>query len=445
MEEALNEKMQAIEESYYQKGEKLIIDNSAKLDDFIEKFNALTHEFSVIKSKIDNEVSDKIEEGKSVIENIFDKAANNLNENYKNMEQESIERLNSYKKELVKIQDNMKQVDDRFTSRFLEHANQLDKRIESIDGEIRNFEKASNMFNRVDKLKESLEDNIKVLKDDIQTIKEERSEILKIEKKMLSIESIVATTHDKYRMIIDEKKKIESIELILEELRQISQNVDEKIDNIKMGKVMVENIDNKLDNINTKIKNLEEYYNNVIKKEDEVSKSVNLIDKLDRTSDNLNLKINNLEKQIEDLDFKKSTFEKSFKNFEKDANLITKSEKQVQDVIVKFKQMDSLIEDLEVRTDVINKHREWLVKAETQMVNLSSDTDKKIKLLQSLVTSGTEKTVKGKISNDQTKKDTVLKLKKQGWTLDEIAKTLNLSIGEVEFILDLEHSKMHKK
>ena len=48
------------------------------------------------------------------------------------------------------------------------------------------------------------------------------------------------------------------------------------------------------------------------------------------------------------------------------------------------------------------------------------------------------------MEDDNTKKETVLKLKKQGWTIDEISKTLNLSVGEVEFILDLEHSKTKK-
>ena len=107
--------------------------------------------------------------------------------------------------------------------------------------------------------------------------------------------------------------------------------------------------------------------------------------------------------------------------------------------------MDSLIEDLEVRTDVINKHREWLVKAETQIENLNHDTDKKIKLLESLLSEPADnKIVKDKMKDDHSKKDTVLKLKKQGWTIDEISKTLNLSMGEVEFILDLEHNKVLK-
>jgi len=72
------------------------------------------------------------------------------------------------------------------------------------------------------------------------------------------------------------------------------------------------------------------------------------------------------------------TYEKELlRILKKEANLITKSEQKVAEVIDKFKQMDSLIEDLELRTNVINKYREWLVKAETQICQ--SETRTRIK------------------------------------------------------------------
>ncbi len=104
--------------------------------------------------------------------------------------------------------------------------------------------------------------------------------------------------------------------------------------------------------------------------------------------------------------------------------------------------MDGLVEDIEQRTDSINKIREWLVKAETQIVNLNNETDKRIKLLESLFDRSPEsKVVKNSLKDDTSKKDAVMKLKNHGWTIDDIAKNLNLSIGEVEFILDLEYHR----
>ncbi|HOV15311.1 MAG TPA: hypothetical protein PK771_13580, partial [Spirochaetota bacterium] len=52
------------------------------------------------------------------------------------------------------------------------------------------------------------------------------------------------------------------------------------------------------------------------------------------------------------------------------------------------------------------------------------------------------KVVREKMKDEGSKKDVVIQLKNQGWAIDEIAKTLNLSVGEVEFILDLEFHKV---
>jgi uncharacterized phage infection (PIP) family protein YhgE len=346
---------------------------------------------------------------------------------------------------MAKIQLNMKQIDDRFTAKFLDHANNLDKKIITIEEEVKKFEKNTKLFERVDELKDKLTGDIKLIKEEITNVKIERNEILKIEKKMVNIENIISASNDKYKTIMDEKKNIENISSILTELKQISENVDEKVNNIKSGKVLIENVENKIDTVNEKITRLEKYYDEISSKEGQMKYSIDLIENVRKESGDLDAKFNEMHKGLNDLEFKRATYEKSFKNFEKEANLITKSEQKVSEVIDKFKQMDSLIEDLELRTNVINKYREWLVKAETQIVNLNQDTDKKIKMLESLLAESSETVVgKNKNHDDSSKKDTVLKLKKQGWTIDEISKSLNLSMGEVEFILDLEQSKKRK-
>jgi len=231
----------------------------------------------------------------------------------------------------------------------------------------------------------------------------------------------------------------------LAELKQVSESVEEKIESVKNAKAMITNVENQIETLNKKFGELGNYFNVIREKEEEVKSSLTEVGKLKDESTNLNTKIESLNKKFDDLDFKKSTFEKSLKNFEKDAGIIAKSESKISDVMDKFSQMNSLIEDLEIRTDSINKIREWLVKAETQIENMHGESDKRIKLLESLISkTGDSGIIKEKMKNDNSKKEVVLQLQSQGWTIDDIAKTLNLSVGEVEFILDLELSRKRK-
>jgi len=435
-----------IEKYYRENAEKLVADNANKLSEFVNNFKIMKNDLDNLKTKIDQEVALKIDDGKKAINDVYNDGTIKLKEHFNLIEREAVDKINQYRKEMVNIQQNMKQIDDRFSARFLEHANGLDKKIEKIDEEIKRFEKATKLYDRADLLKDKLNNDLKTIKEDIINIKKDRNEILKVEKKMMNIESVAASSLEKYRLILDEKKRIENVENVLGELEQISDSVNQKIDNIKNAKLMITNVEEKIENVNKKFFKLDKNMEELKQKDTILNKSIKSIDNIKDVTDDLNKKFDNLLKQYSDLEFKRNTYEKSFKNFEKDANLITKSEKKVAEVIDKFKQMDSLVEDLEARIDVINKYREWLVKAETQIVNLNHDTDKKIKLLQSLLSNSSKSTiVQDKMNNDDSKREVILKLKKQGWTIDEIAKSLDLSIGEVEFILDLEHSKVRKR
>jgi prefoldin subunit 5 len=208
---------------------------------------------------------------------------------------------------------------------------------------------------------------------------------------------------------------------------------------------VVANLENKIENVNEKFKLLNDYINEVGDKEISIKKSLDAFESIKGRSDELNMKFDMMNKKFDDLDFKKTTFEKSLKNFEKESALIGKSEAKVMEVFEKFSQMNSLIEDLEIRTEAINKIREWLVRAESQIEKMNNESEKKIKLLESLINkTGDSPLIKERTKDDASRKNLVLQLQSQGWTVDDIAKTLNLSVGEVEFILDLEVSKRKK-
>ena len=81
-------------------------------------------------------------------------------------------------------------------------------------------------------------------------------------------------------------------------------------------------------------------------------------------------------------------------------------------------------------------------KTETQIETMNGETDKRIRLLETLISKTSDSPlITDKLKNDSSKKELVLQLQSQGWTIDDIAKTLGLSLGEVDFILDLELSK----
>ncbi|HNZ26229.1 MAG TPA: hypothetical protein PLG34_08385 [Spirochaetota bacterium] len=447
------EKISQIEKEYFTKTEQLIDGNNNHLSEFVVKFNDLSDKLQEMKLKIDIEVGKKIDDGKiklldeykifqAELDDMMNKEIENTKEKYKKTEDELNIKLLNYKKDVTLLQNNIKQIDDKFTGKFLEHSSFLDKKINNINENIKNFEKSTGLFDRAYAMKDKLSIEIDAIKDEIKNIKQDREKILEVEKKLMNIDDIAKSSIEKSALIISEKKKIDTIAEVLNALKELSDSAFTKIDDIKNAKVLLSNIDQKIEETSQKYNSLEEYIGSIIEKETEMrALSDNIVNLNDKFVD-YNQKVESINKKIEDLEFKRVTYEKSFKTFEKDASLITKSEAKVAEVIDKFNQMDSLIEDLEMRTEYVNKIREWLVKAETNIENMNNETDKKIKLLESLMSKSAESPLLKEIMKDDfEKKEIVLQLQSQGWTIDDIAKNLELSVGEVELILDLEYPR----
>nr|HPO48990.1 hypothetical protein [Spirochaetota bacterium] len=431
-----------IEKNYLTRAEEMLSKNAEKLNGFVGKFEELNITATALKESIEGDVSEKVKTCKDEIKIILENEIETARNTFKVTRDDFERKTDEFKKETLRISQNIKTIDDKFTARFLEHSNILDKKILNLEETVKNVEKQASIFDKANSLKDKLNSDIKTLKDEIANIKASREEIIEVERKMVDIKNIFAKTEEKSTLIIADRKKIDNISSVVSELKQVTANVEEKIENVKSAKVMLTNIEDKIELVNKKFADLGEYLNLLGGKENEVRQSLEYAESLKGKTEDLNQKFDVLNKKFDDLDFKKSTFEKSLKNFEKDASVITKSEAKIGDVMDKFNQMDSLIDDLEERTESINRIREWLVRAETQIENMNYETDKRIRLLESLISkTGESPIITERMKSETSKKETVLLLQSQGWTIDDIAKTLGLSLGEVDFILDMELSK----
>jgi DNA-binding NarL/FixJ family response regulator len=83
--------------------------------------------------------------------------------------------------------------------------------------------------------------------------------------------------------------------------------------------------------------------------------------------------------------------------------------------------------------------REWLARTETRLEELDKDIQDRVKLLGAIL-----KDEDGKSPASQEKgappigtRDNVIKLTRQGWKVNEIARTLKISKSEVELIQEI--------
>jgi len=118
-------------------------------------------------------------------------------------------------------------------------------------------------------------------------------------------------------------------------------------------------------------------------------------------------------------------------------NCFLKAE-QVSFALEKISSFDEYLAQIEKRFADLHISREWLTRAEIKFKEINKDVMFHLNLLKSLMKKKPKKrSVLSKRAPNQMERDSVLLLKKNNWTIEEICNGLNMTRGEVELLLEL--------
>ena len=99
---------------------------------------------------------------------------------------------------------------------------------------------------------------------------------------------------------------------------------------------------------------------------------------------------------------------------------------------------------MEKRIAEMNVARESLARLATELQNLDKDAQDQLNLTRTLLNREEGKNqgrAAGKAADDGAPpprdRENIIRLKRQGWSIDEIARSMKISKGEVELILEL--------
>jgi predicted RNase H-like nuclease (RuvC/YqgF family) len=109
------------------------------------------------------------------------------------------------------------------------------------------------------------------------------------------------------------------------------------------------------------------------------------------------------------------------------------------EAVDKVSTLDESIAHLEKRIADMNVAREWLARTETELKALDKDARECLKLAKSLFDreSGKTQSPSSKGAPTPQVRDNIMRLKNKGWTVEQIANALKMSIGEVELTIEI--------
>ncbi|UER67678.1 hypothetical protein LKV13_02595 [Borrelia sp. BU AG58] len=186
----------------------------------------------------------------------------------------------------------------------------------------------------------------------------------------------------------------------------------------------------------TRIKEIREEQNNILDNYDRISNKESILKStIESVDKNFDL-IVEIENKMQILVKEGSEFHESLRELRVIIAELMVNKNLSQEVLGNTQTLTEMLAEIESKLEHTRNIREKVAKAETRLENLNIAAEERIKTLGILVK--TESRYKDNVGlNNETVRDSVIKLMRQGWSASEISRATKLSVGEVELILEL--------
>ena len=186
------------------------------------------------------------------------------------------------------------------------------------------------------------------------------------------------------------------------------------------------------------VRNYEDRLKEVSNQYERLEKKDEVVERIKTDIDSQFDKIKDLEKRLNDCNRQVVSLPQEIKDVQMNVDTILRNEPKISKAVEQLENLDDLITDTERRVETLNSVQNGIKKTELDLQGLSRDVNSKFKVLQQITKQDLEKnpSVRGN-SISQQDNENVRLLKRQGWTIKEIAKSLNITEREVDLILQL--------
>ena len=408
---------------------------NAQYKDFVAKsgdtFNGIQAKLNSVDTKVAS-ANKAIDEHASEVTNRFNTEAEKLNEvinkKIKEAASEAALSVQGINDMILEVRNRLDETQEKVREKIEADADRLNSLIEEIDKKQNDFITQTKVFERADELKEGLEKDIASLKNEVTKFEVYKNAMDDLTLQYDKVTHLEEEAKQKVSRFMNERKNIELLEGEFIKLNALSDSMDKKIieltavnDDLQQYQVQIRRLEEGIGDVNTRYERLE-------KKEAVLNQT---LESIDSAFENLKT----LESDIKQFKTEVSVIPPEMEKIKVTLETLLSNQGRAEAVCEKIESVDSTLEDLNSKMDNLKQARSWLAATETRLKEISSESEAQLKLMADLFKG--EKPERNESGSPSLNvQENVLKLSRQGWKNNEIAKALNLSLGEVDLILE---------
>lgn len=303
-------------------------------------------------------------------------------------------------------------------------------RLDEITKRIRDFESQTKLFERADLLKKKLTEDIASLRNEIDQLVIKKKEFKDIDMTLVKAKAIENDIAVKLSEMQTNKRTVDDLEKDFKRLRDTSAEINSRIDKVTASNDVVMEMQARLRQLDELERTVEDQYARLEKKEHVLNHTTMGIDK-------------NFE-EMQELETRLKNFEAVFNDFlgklagaSKRIEALNSNKERADFAVEKLMELDSMLGDIDAKIESVTKARKWLADTESRLVQLNDSAVKNLTTLKEVTELSNLSNGKGKVDQNVL----ILRLAQQGWSAADIAKKLNVGLGEVQLIIEMNLNK----
>jgi len=395
----------------------------------------LERDLEELKNSAQNELDNKIGRYTLEVSDTLRQSQRDLETQIHGFVTDSKERLDGMETRMREIDDAMEEARRRGHEMITENDERIAATKTSLEEIRREITAQAKLFDRTEALKTELTRHIEDMSGNIDRLMQFKNEIANFENQFTQIKRLEDDVNAKMTRFLSEKRRIEVMESDFNRLLQTSQSVEEKLTQVSNSDDILQNMQVQLRHLEDALKETEEKYQRVERKNKALQETNDGIDR--------NFKaLQEDEESIKKLEDTLLSLKTSLEAVENSVVTLSAENEKARDAAEKLSTLDETVKWMEKRIAEMNVARESLARLATELQNLDKDAQDQLNLTRSLLNreeGKNEGLAAGKADSAPPPRDreNVIRLKRQGWNIDDIARTMRISKGEVELILEL--------
>ncbi|MDR0324302.1 MAG: hypothetical protein LBI12_07640, partial [Treponema sp.] len=303
---------------------------------------------------------------------------------------------------------------------------------QSLDSIRKELDIQKKIYDQTGELKQDLEHRIEELNADLDRLNHRKTEVTELENQFTHIKRLVEDMNRKMTSFLSEKHRIEVMQKDFERFIKTSQSVEEKLAQVSSSDDILQSVQVQIRKLEDSIRETEDKYNRIERKNEVLEETNEGIDRNFKALQKTESAIKNADKIINELS-------DQFDSLRSSIEALAAENAKATEAAEKITILDESLAKIENRITEMNVAREWLARTETELKALNKDAKTHVNLAKGLISreSGKAAALTSKGAPAPQDRDNVIRLKEQGWTVEEIANAMNMGRGEVELILEI--------